>query len=115
MRRTSVVGSGRAPECRRKSIETLNGAGEPEPDTSPDFETPSIEVAVSKPLLFRGIITLNSRGKPLTAELSTIEAADDLGRRKWDEALAMSKLLENYSTVHTGLTLPPDLQEHYVQ
>ena len=78
------------------NIEIIYEDGQPESEESPNPEGGRTEATVSKVLLFRGIITLTSQGKPLAAELSVIEAADDdPGRRNWDEALAMSKLLQD--------------------
>src|SRR5262249_1987150 len=42
--------------------------------SSGSADNPSESSRISKSLLFRGIITLDGRGRPLAAELSTIEA-----------------------------------------
>jgi hypothetical protein len=91
-------------------IEIIDEVEESEFDASPNLADGQTEAPISKTLLFHGIITLDARGKPLNAEISSIEAAqDDSGRRKWDETLAVSQLLENYTEVLKGLSLPPDL------
>jgi hypothetical protein len=91
------------------TIDIIDGPEVSESDTSPTPDELLDAATTSKTLFFRGIITLDSHGKPLTAELSTIEAAhDDLGRRKWDEALGVSKLLGSYAAALRGWSIPED-------
>jgi PIN domain len=92
------------------NIEIFTEFEQSESDESSNSEDGQSESTVSKELYLRGIITLDSHGKPLTAEMSTIEAAnDDPGRKKWEETLALSEVVENYATILGAAALSPDL------
>lgn len=66
---------------------------------------------ISKRLFFRGIITLDPRGKPISAEISAIEASpDDPGRKELNELLAQFSRL---SSDHFKNLILPSLPKNY--
>ena len=71
---------------------------------------------ISKRLFFRGIITLDPHGKPISAEISAIEASpDDPGRKELDELLArFSQLSSDYFKNLVVPSLPKDYFKNLV-
>lgn len=63
---------------------------------------------ISKPLIFRGMVTLDIHGRPQSAELWTIEAiADDPGRHAWEDTKALASQFQKLSSAFQDIALPP--------